>query len=111
MTLRVEHQTGRAHTPARHRNCRGLTRHWWTGAEWHAAGYQPDACLPRLLPQKPLQQGLLIALHYAAVTPYIGVETGLKAIAAQRDRAILAAGVDGEDQQVATLEEVENAAD
>lgn len=25
--------------------------------------------------------GLLIALHYAAVTPYIGVETGLKAIA------------------------------
>ena len=40
-----------------------------------------------------------------------GVVNRLKAIAAQRDRAILAAGVDGEDQQVATLEEVENAAD
>ena len=34
----------------------------------------------------------------------------LKAIAAQRDRAILAAGADGEDQPIPTLEE-EHAAD
>ena len=34
----------------------------------------------------------------------------LKAIAAQRDRAILAAGADGEDQPVPTLED-EHAAD
>jgi DNA-directed RNA polymerase subunit beta' len=39
-----------------------------------------------------------------------GVVNRLKAIAAQRDRAILAAGTDGEDQPVPTLEE-ERAAD
>jgi DNA-directed RNA polymerase subunit beta' len=39
-----------------------------------------------------------------------GVVNRLKAIAAQRDRAILAAGADGEDQPVPTLEQ-EHAAD
>jgi DNA-directed RNA polymerase subunit beta' len=39
-----------------------------------------------------------------------GVVNRLKAIAAQRDRAILAAGADGEDEPVPTLEQ-ERAAD
>ena len=40
-----------------------------------------------------------------------GVVNRLKAIAAQRDRAILAAGADGEDEPVPTLEQEQRAAD